>query len=128
MTFLHGCKIAFPYVLTSTALLIVTVFSAVFMMSNKIKDLRTWLALALTGTFIVLCIGTFSLIIANGGGTMTFQADFLKWLGGATIAEVAGIVLIVFRFFFKATTDTAGTVEPKPKQEEQPKQQVQQQQ
>lgn len=108
---LNELKIAFPYVLTCAVLVIVTVFSAMFMMSNKISDLRTWLALSLTATYIVLCIGTFSLIIANGGGTMTFQPDFLQWLGGATIAEVAGIVLIVFRFFFKAT-ETAGVVTP----------------
>jgi len=112
MTLLHGCKVAFPYLLTVSSLIIVTVFSAIFMMSNKINDLRTWLALALTGTFIVLCVGTFSLIIASGGRTMTFQPDFLKWLGGATIAEVEGIVLIVFRFFFTAGTE-AGRVEAK---------------
>jgi hypothetical protein len=62
----------FLYALTSVTLIIVTVFSAVFMMSNKINDLCTWLALALTATFIVLCVGTFALIVAHGNGTMTF--------------------------------------------------------
>jgi Na+/H+ antiporter NhaC len=109
---LHECKVAFPYVLTFLSLLILTVFSVMFMMSNRIDDLRTWLARALTDTFIVLCIGTFSLIIASDGGTMNFKEDFLEWLGAATIAEVAGIVLIVFRFFFKAT-EAPGAVQPK---------------
>lgn len=108
----HDWKVAFPYILTSLAFIIVTFFSAMFMMSNKISDLRTWLALALTGTFIVLCIGTFSLIVANGNGTMTFDQTFLKYLGGVTIAEVAGIVAIVFNFFFKAAAQS-GTVLPK---------------
>jgi hypothetical protein len=98
-------KLLFPYLLTAAAFLIVTVFSAVFMLSNSISDLRTWLALALTDTFIVCCVATVSLIIGNGNGTMKFADSFLKWLGGATIAEVAGIVLIVFRFFFNATAE-----------------------
>ncbi len=99
---MQNFKTFFPYAFTSAAFLIVTVFSAVFMLSNKINDLRTWLALALTATFIVCCIATLSLIIGNGNGTMKFDPALLKWLGGATIAEVAGIVLIVFRFFFAA--------------------------
>jgi hypothetical protein len=105
-------KILFPYVLTSLAFLVVTIFSAVFMMSNKISDLRTWLALALTATFIVCCVATVALIIGNGNGTMKFDEKFLQWLGGATIAEVAGIVMIVFRFFFTATA-TSGALSPK---------------
>jgi hypothetical protein len=102
-------KMLFPYILTSAAFVIVTVCSAVFMTSNKISDLRTWLALALTATFIVCCIATLALVIGYGNGTMKFEESLLKWLGGATIAEVAGIVLIVFRFFFNATAE-AGKV------------------
>jgi hypothetical protein len=109
---MNSFKTVFPYVLTSFALLVVTIFSADFMMSNKISDLRTWLALALTGTFIVCCVATMSLIIGSGNGTMTFDPSFLKWLGGATIAEVAGIVLIVFHFFFAAGS-SSGAVMPK---------------
>ena len=105
-------KIVFPYILMIAAFLVVTVFAAVFMMSNKIDDLRTWLALALTATFIVCCIGTLALIIGTGNETMKFSDSLLRWLGGATIAEVAGIVLIVFRFFFSAN-GSAGKVEPK---------------
>lgn len=102
-------KILFPYLLTSAAFVVVTVCSAVFMMSNRISDLRTWLALALTATFIVCCIGTLALIIGIGNETMRIDVSLLRWLGGATIAEVAGIVLIVFQFFFKAGGD-AGKV------------------
>ncbi|GAC1418675.1 MAG: hypothetical protein NVSMB62_10640 [Acidobacteriaceae bacterium] len=90
----------FPFLLISFTVLVVTLFSAIFMMSNKIDDLRTWLALALTDTFIVCTLTTLALIIAAGTDTMEFKEDFLRWLGGATVAEVAGIVLIVFRFFF----------------------------
>jgi hypothetical protein len=78
-TWKHDCKVGFPYALLSVTLIIVTVFSAVFMMSNKINDLRTWLALALTATFIVLCVGTFALIVAYGNGTMNFDPAFLKY-------------------------------------------------
>jgi hypothetical protein len=111
-TWQYDCKAAFPYALIAVTLIIVTVFSAVFMMSNKIDDLRTWLALALTATFILLCVGTFSLIIAYGNATMTFNTTFLQYLGGVTIAEVAGIVVIVFNFFFKAPSQT-GAILPK---------------
>ena len=111
-TWKQDCKAGFPYALLSVTLIIVTVFSAVFMMSNKINDLRTWLALALTATFIVLCVGTFALIVGHGNGTMTFDQTFLKYLGGVTIAEVAGIVAIVFNFFFKTASQT-GAVLPK---------------
>jgi hypothetical protein len=93
-------KLLFPYFLIAFTVIIVTVFSAVFMMLNKIDDLRTWLALALTDTFVICTITTLALIIAAGTNAMTFEAGFLRWLGGATIAEVAGIVAIVFRFFF----------------------------
>jgi hypothetical protein len=40
---------------------------------------------------------------------MKIDVSLLRWLGGATIAEVAGIVLIVFQFFFKSGAD-AGKV------------------
>jgi len=100
-------KLLFPYCMIGFALVVVTVFSAIFMLSNKIADLRTWLALSLTATFIACCIATMAVIIGNGNGTMKFEASLLKWLGGATIAEVAGIVIIVFRFFFNTTEDTA---------------------
>lgn len=112
MNFWHGCKVAFPYLLTIATFAIVTIYSAVFMLSNKINDLRTWLALALTDTFIVCCVGTLALIIGYGSETMRFQETFLKYLGGVTIAEVAGIVLIVFNFFFKQAPN-AGLVQPK---------------
>lgn len=112
MNFWHGCKVAFPYALTAAAFLVVSTYSAIFMMSNKISDLRTWLALALTATFIVCCVGTLSLIIGYGAGTMNFETGFLKYLGGVTIAEVAGIVLIVFNFFFKSPAGAAA-VAPK---------------
>jgi hypothetical protein len=111
-TWRHDCKVAFPYALVGVTLAIVAVFSAVFMLSNRISDLRTWLALSLTATFIVLCVGTFALIVAFGGKTMTFEPGFLNWLGGVTIAEVAGIVGIVFNFFFKPASE-AGAVTPK---------------
>lgn len=111
MNFWHGCKVAFPYCLTLATFAVVTIYSAVFMWSNKISDLRTWLALALTGTFIVCCVGTLALIIGYGSQTMKFQEAFLKYLGGVTIAEVAGIVLIVFNFFFKSSA--GGNVQPK---------------
>ena len=100
-------KLLFPYCMIAFALLVVTVFSAMFMLSNKISDLRTWLALALTATFIACCIATMAVIIGNGNGTMKFDDSLLEWLGAATIAEVAGIVLIVFRFFFHTTDETA---------------------
>lgn len=99
----------FPYLLTTSAFVIVTVFSAVFMLSNHITDLRTWLALALTATFIVCCIATLAILIGSSNGTMKIEESLLRWLGGATIAEVAGIVLIVFRFFF-ATGSEIGKV------------------
>jgi hypothetical protein len=107
--FLNDFKILFPYLLTGAAFLVVTVCSAVFMMSNKIADLRTWLALALTATFIVCCIGTLALIIGIGNEPMKIDVSLLRWLGGATIAKVAGIVFIVFHFFFKSGAE-AGKV------------------
>jgi hypothetical protein len=103
-------KILFPYFLTSFGLIVVTSFSAYFMMSNKIDDLRTWLALALTATFILCCCTTLSLIIGTANKTMEIDKDMIKWLGGASIAEVAGIVTIVFNFFFKSG-DNTGKVE-----------------
>jgi hypothetical protein len=102
-------KVPFPYLLTSSAFLVETVCSAVLMMSNKIADLRTWLALALTATFIVCCIGMLALIIGIGNETMKIDVSLPRWLGGSTIAEVAGIVLIVVQFFFKSGAD-AGKV------------------
>lgn len=101
----------FPFLLIGFTVFVVTIFSAYFMMSNRINDLRTWLALALTDTFVVCTLTTLALIIAAGTKQMNFEEGFLKWLGGATIAEVAGIVLIVFRFFF--ANAGSGSVIPK---------------
>jgi hypothetical protein len=53
----------------------------------------------------VCCIGTLALIIGIGNETMKIDVSLLRWLGGATIAEVAGIVLIAFQFFFKSGAD-----------------------
>ncbi len=45
--------------------------------------------------YMFAVIATFSIVILWGLGRLELPAKFMNWLGGATIGEVAGLVIIV---------------------------------
>jgi hypothetical protein len=47
---------------------------------------------------------TFAIILLWGSGQLTLDVAFVKWLGGATVAEVAGILMIIVNFYFAKPT------------------------
>ena len=93
------CQI-FPYAMTGFTLIVVTIFSYIFMASNSINDVRVWLALGLTDCFIVACMSTIAVIIGIANKTMVIEAGLAKCLAGVTVAEIAGLVTIVVKFYF----------------------------
>lgn len=61
----------FPYAMIAFAIVVVTICSWIFMVSNRITDVRVWLALGLTDTFIISCIGSLALIVGLANGQCT---------------------------------------------------------
>lgn len=47
--------------------------------------------------FACTVVATFVLIFLKGSGHIILSDGFMQWLGGATISEVAGMLLIIVR-------------------------------
>ena len=47
--------------------------------------------------YMFAVIATFSIVILWGLGRLELPAKFMNWLGGATIGEIAGLVVMVVR-------------------------------
>jgi hypothetical protein len=58
-------------------------------------------SLVFLGIYIFAVIATFSIILLWGLGRLEIPDSFMKWLGGATIGEVAGLLLYVLKQVFK---------------------------
>jgi hypothetical protein len=74
---------------------------AVFIASNKISDPKVFIAITLTSLFVLATTSTMAIIILWGAKLLTLDQAFVKWLGGATVAEVAGILTIIINYYFK---------------------------
>jgi hypothetical protein len=53
------------------------------------------------GTYMFAVIATFAIIILWGLGRLDIPESFMKWLGGATIGEVVGLVVFVIKQIYK---------------------------
>jgi hypothetical protein len=103
------------------------------MTSNHINDPKVYVALMLTSLFALATTTTLAIIFLWGAGILNFTEQFMNWLGGATVAEVAGILIIIVNFYFAKPAEPSQTPQPTPAvqqqsdsaQPQQPPQQVQ---
>lgn len=60
-------------------------------------EIHNFIALTLVGTFLFVVVETFAVIILWGFRQIDLPQTFVRWLGGATIAEVAILLAIVVK-------------------------------
>lgn len=92
------------YVLVVGVFVTLSGFGWVFMTSNHINDPKVYVALMLTSLFALATTTTLAIIFLWGAGILSFSEQFMNWLGGATVAEVAGILIIIVNFYFAQPT------------------------
>lgn len=87
--------------LVCVVLFILTAGGAYFIARNHIQDPKVFIGITLTSLFVLATTTTLGIIILWGAKVLTFDTSFMNWLGGATVAEVAGILTIIVNFYFK---------------------------
>jgi hypothetical protein len=90
--------------LVGAVLFILTAGVSYFILRNHIRDPKVFIGMTLTSLFILATTTTLGIIILWGAGVLKYEASFMNWLGGATVAEVAGILTIIVNFYFKVQT------------------------
>jgi hypothetical protein len=90
------------FILVAVVLFILTFGGAYFIARNHIHDPRVFIGITLTSLFVLATTTTLGIIILWGAKVLTFDTSFMNWLGGATVAEVAGILTVIVNFYFKA--------------------------
>jgi hypothetical protein len=93
--------------LIGAVLVILAINGFVFISQNKISDPRDFIALTLTSLFVLATTSTLAIIILWGAKLLAFPDSFMQWLGGATVAEVAGILTIIINYYFKSVPPKA---------------------
>jgi hypothetical protein len=102
------------YSLIIAVLLILALNGAWFMHSNHISDPRVYIAITLTSLFVLATTTTLAIIFLWGAKVLDLDKTFMNWLGGATVAEVAGILTIIVNFYFAKPTPTLQAPTPAP--------------
>jgi hypothetical protein len=87
-------------VLIGVVLLILAANGFIFMWTNRINDPKDFIAITLTSLFVLVTTSTMAIILLWGAKVLELDAGFMKWLGGATVAEVAGILTIIVNYYF----------------------------
>jgi len=88
-------------ILIGAVLFILTAGCAFFIARNHISDPKVFIGITLTCLFILATTTTLGIIILWGARILAYDSSFMNWLGGATVAEVAGILTIIVNFYFK---------------------------
>jgi hypothetical protein len=93
-----------PIGLIFLTFVVLTIYSFIFISSNKISDPRVFIAIGITDVFILATMCTFAIIMGWGTGSFPkLDEAFMKWLGAATVGEVASMLGIVLGWYFKGT-------------------------
>ena len=116
VAWLHGLT----YILVAGVFVILTTFGWIFMATNHNNDPKVYIALMLTSLFALATTTTLAIIFLWGAKVLTFSEQFMNWLGGATIAEVAGILLIIVNFYFNGQNPRPQTPPPTPAAQQMP--------
>jgi hypothetical protein len=92
----------FGYLIMGAAFIMPFVGIWTFISLNKISRPDEFMAVTMMGLFIFVTMSTVGLIVLASSGELNIDTAFLKWLAGATIAEVAGMCTIIVRAYFMA--------------------------
>ena len=92
------------YSLIIIVLLILAANGFLFIFWNHISDPRVFISITLTSLFVLATTTTLAIIFLWGAKILDFDPSFVHWLGGATVAEVAGILAIIINFYFAGPT------------------------
>jgi hypothetical protein len=71
-----------------------------FISRNHLNDPKDFAGLTMITLFIFVTMSTIGLIVLSASNAIALDVSFLKWLGGATVAEVAGICTIIVKAYF----------------------------
>jgi hypothetical protein len=93
-----------PVSLIFATFIVLCGFSWLFMSSHNISSPQIFVVLVLTDLFVFATICTFAIILLWGIGTLHLDTAFVKWLGAATIGEIAGMVAIAIKWLFQTHT------------------------
>lgn len=88
------------YALIIVVLVILAANGFLFIFWNHISDPKVFIAITLMSLFVLATTTTLAIIFLWGAGILKFESSFINWLGGVTIAEVAGILTIIVNFYF----------------------------
>ena len=88
------------YALVIAVLVILAANGFLFIFWNHITDPKVFIAITLVSLFVLATTTTLAIIFLWGAGILKFESGFINWLGGATVAEVAGILTIIINFYF----------------------------
>ena len=89
------------YFLMGAAVLIPTAGVSVFLVRNGLGDPKDFISLALVALFMFVTVSTMGLIVLASSKAIELEPGFLRWLAGATIAEVAGMCTLILKALYK---------------------------
>ena len=90
------------YCLMAVSVLVPTVGVWVFIVQNRIGTPQEFVGLTMVALFMFVTVSTMGLIVLASDGALKLDPSFLKWLGGVTIAEVAGICTLIVKAYFSS--------------------------
>jgi hypothetical protein len=90
----------FGYIVMAAAFVLPFIGVFFFMFHNGITRPEDFISLTLVCLFIFVTMSTVGLIVLASSGELQMDPSFLKWLAGATIAEVAGMCTIILKSYF----------------------------
>lgn len=74
--------------------------SAVILWWGRPGALSDFVTLVILWIYMFAVISTFAIILLWGLGRLDLPAGFMKWLGGATVGEIAGLLLFALKHVF----------------------------
>jgi len=90
------------YIILGASILVPFAGVWVFIQDNKLRTAQDFTALTMVGLFIFVTMATIGLIVLSSNKTLSIDPAFLKYLAGATIAEVAGMCTIIVKAYFSS--------------------------
>lgn len=71
--------------------------SAAILWWGRPSTLSDFVTLVFLWIYMFAVIATFAIIVLWGLGRLDLPGNFMKWLGGATVGEIAGLLLFVLK-------------------------------
>lgn len=88
------------YYLMIVSVVVPTIGAWVFIAQNRLDTPQEFTGMTMVALFMFVTVSTVGLIVLAASKEIELDPSFLKWLAGATIAEVAGICTIIVKAYF----------------------------